>query len=98
MARARFVVAATLVAAWLVGAAAVQADGLPSPVPGVSAGPPQALLQQQATAAGLTCQADPSGFPDETLCLRAGDFVMNATFLGDPALVMQASAGAPAPL
>jgi len=94
----RCVLAAALAAAWLAGAATVSADGLPTPVPGVEAGPAAAVLQQRATDAGLSCQADPSGFPDEIACLKAGDFVMNATFLGDPVLVMNAFTGAPAPL
>jgi hypothetical protein len=98
MARVRFGMAAILVAAWLLSAGSASGDGLPSPVPGVSAGPPASFLQQTATAAGLLCQADLSGFPDETFCLKAGDLVRNATFLGNPALVMSAFAGAPAPL
>lgn len=98
MARVRFVAAAFLLTVWLVVPATTNADGLPSPVPGVAAGPPAATLQATATAAGLTCQADPSGFPNEIACLRSGDFVMNATFLGDPVLVMTAFTGATAPL
>lgn len=93
-----FLLGCLIVGAW---ATSVAANGLPTPIPGVTSGPDGPTLQKLAEGHGLTCQSFGGGIAPETSCTRStpdGSLGMSVVFYTNPALVMVASASGQGPL
>src|SRR5262245_5314605 len=99
----RQVMGATLLASvvFVFSAANAAADGIPTPLPGVTSGPTTETIDTVVAAYGLACQSASSpGAPQETFCTRrdASGLILSVTYYQNPSLVLEAVASGTQPL